>query len=276
MRDQQLPIKPKNDTNHTQSKSLYSTKTGPIDVVILTMNSERMLRECIDSVYKNIPVKNLIIIDGFSTDATKDIVKEFQDQYGNIVFIQEKGTRGSARQTAIRMVKSKWFMFVDSDVILSKNWFAEAEKLVKDNVGAIWGIEIWSVLRGMKILNLFERVTLKIFEKRGGTHDLLVRRKAVEDITIPYKLHTYEDGFIKDWIEKKGYNVIGVFEPYCVHFRSDGIWTFKKHIEFMVSDLKYAVHRPMLLLSYGFYSAIVVYQIISSKTKRPKDRSKKK
>ena len=276
MKDQQLPIKSKNNTNHTQSKSPYSTKTGSIDVAILTMNSERMLRECIDSVYKNIPVKNLIIIDGFSTDATKDIVKEFQDQYGNIVFIQEKGTRGSARQTAIRMVKSKWFMFVDSDVILSKNWFAEAEKLVKDNVGAIWGIEIWSVLRGMKILNLFERVTLKIFEKRGGTHDLLVRRKAVEDITIPYKLHTYEDGFIKDWIEKKGYNVIGAFEPYCVHFRSDGIWTFKKHIEFMVSDLKYAVHRPMLLLSYGFYSAIVVYQIISSKTKRPKDRSKKK
>jgi hypothetical protein len=37
----------------------------------------------------------------------------------------------------------------------------------------------------------------------------------------------------------------------------------------MVSDLKYAVHRPMLLLSYGFYSAIVAYQIVSSKTKRP-------
>ena len=102
------------------------------------------------------------------------------------------------------MVKSDWFMFVDSDVILSRNWFAEAEKLVKDDVGAVWGIEIWSVLKGMKILRLFERVTLKIFEKRGGTHDLLVRRKTVEDIKIPFHLHTYEDGYIKDWIEKKG------------------------------------------------------------------------
>ena len=35
----------------------------------------------------------------------------------------------------------------------------------------------------------------------------------------------------------------------------------------MVSDLKYAVHRPKLILSYGFYAAIVVYQIVSSKLK---------
>lgn len=240
----------------------------PIDVAILTMNSERLLRECINSVYKNLPVKNLIIIDGYSTDATADIVKEFQEKYGNVTFVQEKGTRGSARQKAIQMVKSDWFMFVDSDVILSKNWFAKAEKLVNDDVGAIWGIEIWSVLKGTKILKLFERVTLKIFEKRGGTHDLLVRRKTVEDIKIPYQLHTYEDGYIKDWIDKKGYKVLGVYEPYCIHFRPDTVWTFKKHIEFMVSDLKYAIHRPILLLSYGFYSVIVAYQIVSSKSKR--------
>lgn len=269
MTGQQTPIQPKKDTDNKQPKLFHSTKIGTIDVAILTMNSERMLRECINSVYKNVPVNNLIVIDGFSTDATADIVKEFQEKYGNVTFVQEKGTRGSARQTAIQLVKSDWFMFVDSDVILSKNWFAEAEKLVENDVGAVWGIEIWSVLKGMKILNLFERVTLKIFEKRGGTHDLLVRRKTVEDIKIPYKLHTYEDGYIKDWIEQKGYKVLGVYEPYCVHFRPETVWTVNKHIEFMVSDLKYAVHRPILLLSYGFYSAIVGYQIVASKTKRP-------
>ncbi|HLN89274.1 MAG TPA: glycosyltransferase family A protein [Candidatus Binatia bacterium] len=263
-------IQTKKEDADKQPKPFNSTKTGAIDVAILTMNSEQMLKECINSVYENVPINNLIIVDGFSTDATMDIIKEFQQKYGNVTFVQEKGTRGSARQTAIEKVKSDWFMFVDSDVTLSKNWFAEAEKFVKDDVGAVWGIEIWSVLRGMKILSLFERVTLKIFEKRGGTHDLLIRRKTVDDIKIPFKLHTYEDGYIKDWIEQKGFKVLGVYEPYCVHFRSDGVWTFRKHVEFMVSDLKYAVHRPKLLLSYAFYSAIVFYQIVSSKTSRKK------
>ncbi len=238
-----------------------------IDVAILTMNSAAKLRECINSVYRNVPVKSLIVIDGCSTDATQAIVEEFQRQHGNVIFIQEKGTRASARQKAIQLVKGDWFMFVDSDVVLSKNWFAEAQKQVKDDVGAIWGVEIWSVLQGKGILVLFERATLKIFERRGGTHDILIRRRTVEDIRIPYQLHTYEDAYIKSWIEKKGYKVLGVYEPHCIHFRADQVWTAKKHVELMVSDLKYAIPRPALLLPYLFYSGVISYQIALNKIK---------
>jgi glycosyltransferase involved in cell wall biosynthesis len=273
LKEQQSSTQPKYVENmHTKLSS--KSKLGTIDVALLTMNSDRMLRECINSIYENIPVNNLIVIDGFSTDSTPTIIDEYQRKYGNVIFVQEKGTRGSARQTAIQRVKTDWFVFVDSDVILSKNWFEQAQKLVHEDVGAIWGIEIWSVLRGWKILGLFERVTLKIFKTRGGTHDTLIRKSTVGDIKIPFSLHTYEDGFIKDWIEKKGYKVLGVYEPYCVHFRYEEVWTVQKHVEFMVSDLKYAVHRPILLLSYAFYTAIVGYQILASK--RPNGNSKKK
>ena len=239
----------------------------PVDVVILTKNSERLLRQCIDSVYRNVPVENLIVVDGYSKDDTMRIVNEFQEKHGNVVFVQDGGTRGRARQKAMDEVKSDWFMFVDSDVILSDNWFAKAEKLIKDDVGAVWGIEIWSVLRKMKVLPLFERVTMKIFEKRGGTHDLLVRRKAVEGIQVPSHLHTYEDAYIKEWICGRGYRVIGVYEPYCLHFRPDGVWTVGQNIGFIVSDIKFAVRHPSLLLSYGFYTGIVMYQIVSHKSK---------
>jgi hypothetical protein len=95
-------------------------------------------------------------------------------------------------------------MYVDSDVVLSDRWFEKAWALVDDKVGAVWGIEIWSVLRNSPVLPIFERVTLQIFEERGGTHDLLVRTKAVAGIHIPFELHTYEDGYIKRWIEKNG------------------------------------------------------------------------
>jgi len=232
--------------------------TKPVDVVILTKNSERLLRECIDSVYRNVPVSRLIVVDGYSTDNTKNIVEEFQEKHGNVVFNQDEGTRSTARQKAMNEVKSDWFMFVDSDVILSENWFAKAEKLMNDDVGAIWGIEIWSVMRRMKILKFFERVTLKIFEKRGGTHDLLVRRKAIEGIDMPRQLHTYEDAYIKSWICEKGYKVIGVYEPHCLHFRSKAIWTVG-HFKFMGDDLKFAARHPSLLLPYVFHTCIETY-----------------
>ncbi len=239
----------------------------PVDVVILTKNSERLLRECIDSVYRNVPVNRLIVVDGYSNDATGKIVQGVEEKRGNVVFVRDRGTRGSARQIAMNKVTSEWFMFVDSDVILSEGWFAKAQKLISDDVGAIWGIEIWSVLRKMRILKLFERVTLKIFEKRGGTHDLLVRRKAVEGIRVPFHLHTYEDAYIKSWINKKGYKVVAVYEPYCLHFRPNAVWTVKENIGFIVSDLKFAARHPTLLFSYGFYSSIVLYQILSHKCK---------
>jgi len=231
-----------------------------VDVVVLTKNSERVLRECLSSVYESVPVNRLIIVDGNSTDATLTIVKNFNEKYGNVVLIKDKGTRGTARQKGIREVKTDWFMFVDSDVILCNKWFKKAEGFIKEDVGAIWGIEIWSVLKNSTILKLFERVTMKIFEKKGGTHDLLVRREAVEDIRIPPHLHTYEDSYIKSWICKKGYKVIPAYEPYCVHYRPEDVWTIKKSVALIVGDTKYAVRHPQLLLSFVFYAAIVLHQ----------------
>jgi glycosyltransferase involved in cell wall biosynthesis len=238
-----------------------------IDIVILTKNSERALKECLMSIYKNVPVHNLIIVDGYSTDATLEIVKEFQEKHSKVVLIQDKGTRGSARQKGMSKVETDWFMFVDSDVVLCDGWFEKAKKQMKDNVGAIWGMEIWSVVKDSRILGLFERITMKIFEKRGGTHDLLVRRKAIEDIRIPYHLHTYEDSYIKSWICKNGYKVIPGYDPYCIHFRPENVWTIKQSVRLTAGDLKFAIRHPQLFLSYAFYSTIVLHQNLLRKLK---------
>jgi len=88
----------------------------------------------------------------------------------------------------------------------------------------------------------------------------LVRRKAIEGIRIPFHLHTYEDSYIKSWICKRGYKAIPVYEPYCIHYRPENVWALKKSIGLIASDLKFAIRRPQLLLSYAFYSAIVLYQ----------------
>jgi len=44
------------------------------DVIICTKNSDGLLEECLTSIYKEIPVCHLIVVDGFSTDRTLEIV----------------------------------------------------------------------------------------------------------------------------------------------------------------------------------------------------------
>ena len=58
-----------------------------VDVVVLTKNSERVLRECLASVYENVPVKRLIVVDGFSTDNTLKIVNESNKRDAKLVWV---------------------------------------------------------------------------------------------------------------------------------------------------------------------------------------------
>jgi len=240
-----------------------------VDVIVLTKNSERVLKECFDSIFKNVPVNHLIVVDGHSTDSTLDIVRRFQEKYGNLILIQHAGTRGSARLTGIREVKTEWFLFVDSDVTLSDNWFIEAKNLVAKDVGAVWGVEVWAGIQNRMLLKLFLKITRRIFEIRGGTHDLLVRYEAVKDIDIPKDLHVFEDTFITEWIQKKGYKLIATYEPYCMHYRPTFVWTITGSLGIIAETMRYGPLKKVLQLvpAYGFYTVYVLYRSLSQKLK---------
>ncbi len=240
-----------------------------VDVVVLTKNSGETLEKCLDAVYKNVPVSRLIVVDGYSTDQTVEIIRRFNRKHHNVVLISERGTRGKARQTAIGAVDTEWFMFVDSDVILCDQWFAKAEKLITNEVGAVWGIELWSVIHNPIVLKLFKQVTMKIFETRGGTHDLLVRHSAVKDIKIPGDLHVFEDTFIKKWVTQKGYKVISTYDPYCIHRRPLHVWTPNTAVSIATEEIKHGLFYkyPKLIPSYTFYVAYFFYQLLRSVTK---------
>jgi hypothetical protein len=161
-------------------------------------------------------------------------------------------------------------MFVDSDVVLCKNWFKKASQYLQDDVGAVWGIEVWSTIRDPKLLKLFLWITRKIFDARGGTHDTLIRLDSVKDMHGPGNLHVFEDAYIKDWIAKKGYKVIACYDPYCIHYRPHSVWTLKGSLNLVVDAFRFGSLKLVvkLILPYGFYTAYSIYQLLSSNMKR--------
>lgn len=238
-----------------------------IDVIVLTKNSDQYLEKCLKAIYENIPINNLIIVDGYSNDKTLDIIHKFNKKYGNVLLIKDTGTRATSRQKGIKKVITSWFMFVDSDAILCKNWFKKVQPLIEDKVGLIWGIEIWSTIKNKRILKLFLLITKKIFSIRGGTHDTLIQTKLVKDMIIPKNLHVFEDTYIKNWIEKKGYFSLSCYNPFCVHYRPKKTWTIKGSLLLIAESLKLGNFQLLarLLLAYGFYTAYSLYQLIIPK-----------
>ncbi|MEM3440878.1 MAG: hypothetical protein QXV09_01165, partial [Candidatus Bathyarchaeia archaeon] len=99
----------------------------------------------------------------------------------------------------------------------------------------------------------------------------LIRTEAVRDIEIPKNLHVFEDAYIKDWITRKGYKLVACYDPFCIHYRPESVWTLRGSLS-IISDA-ISVGKLTLLaeltLAYGFYTAYSLYQLfIKMKNKR--------
>jgi glycosyltransferase involved in cell wall biosynthesis len=237
-----------------------------VDVVLLTKNSERVLEKCLASVYENVPVNQLLVVDGYSTDKTLQILDRFNDKYQNVKVTFDRGTRGTAREKGIRQVTTDWFMFVDSDVVVCQNWYKKALKHLDKTAGAVWGIEVWSTIQNLATLKMFLRVTRKIFDLRGGTHDTLIRTDLVKDIRIPRNLHVFEDSYIMDWISSKGYRVVACYNPYCIHYRPASVWTIRGSLNIIADSIRAGRFTlfTKLTFAYGFYTAYSCYQFFAN------------
>jgi glycosyltransferase involved in cell wall biosynthesis len=231
-----------------------------IDIVVLTKNSEHLLGKCLASIYENVPVKNLIVVDGFSTDGTLKILNKINEEHGNITVLNENGSRAKAREKGLRQVRTEWFMFVDSDVILSRDWFRKAEKSIKLDVGAVWGVNIDVIpnVKDKRFLKLQSLIARQCFNLRGGTHDTLIRREAVEGIKIPEQLHVYEDAYIMNWIKEKGYKAVIGDDIYCLHFKPPGNWNLKNGVSQAILEVKCGLVYSHIY-EYVFYYPVFMF-----------------
>ena len=195
-----------------------------LDVVLLTKNSLKpCLFKCLESIYRNVPVNKLIVVDGGSTDGTLELVRK----YPNVEVIEDPhGSRATARQKGIEAVETDWHVHVDSDVILCEEWFKKAWENVADDVGAVWGVAVpnekhyYNAAYAMAKLyhtTVKDLMVRQMRSERYMMHDTLIRTSTVRDIRIPPDLHTWKDDFIGKHIIKKGYDFRKVKEPFCLH-----------------------------------------------------------
>ncbi len=232
-----------------------------VDVVVLTKNSQHLLGQCLASVYQNVPIKNLIVIDGYSTDRTLEILQRFNRKYGNVQLFRMNGSRAKARTEGIRKVTTDWFMFVDSDVLLCRNWFRKVQVDLADGVGAVWGlnIDVLPNVKNKRILKFQSLVARQCFKLRGGMHDTLILLKAVEGIQIPEELHAYEDAYIVRWIEDHGYRALVGSGVYCLHYKPPENWNLKNGVAQAIIELRCGLVYSHLFEYMFFYPVFFLY-----------------
>jgi glycosyltransferase involved in cell wall biosynthesis len=201
-------------------------RSSRITLSMITYNSiKRVGPEIFAKVLRSsleVPYDAIILVDDSEDGLTRDFVRRFAEANGKELIAAgsrlpggvSRPTRATARQTAIDIflenTDSEWLFFLDDDAVLNPNWWGEAEQHVNDgSVGEIWGLNWDASPERAKFLSAigvdYEAWLIRAFMRRGGCHDTLYRRQAIEGVVIPPELHVYEDAWLHHYVRCRGW-----------------------------------------------------------------------
>lgn len=98
----------------------------PVDVIIPVINTNPLFRRNLYNLYQRVPVRQLLIGDGGSTDGSIDIVREFPRV--KIIDQRKYKTLGKCLAELMDNVESEWFVYVHADVFLPEGWYDEMSR----------------------------------------------------------------------------------------------------------------------------------------------------
>ncbi|MGN0023993.1 MAG: glycosyltransferase family 2 protein [Candidatus Avelusimicrobium sp.] len=102
------------------------SKRPQISVIIPVYNVEAYLEECLQSVAAQTfaPLEVIVVNDG-SSDASGDICKSFLERYPNWLYVKQSNQGvAAARKNGLERAQGEYLAFVDSDDVLSPEYFS--------------------------------------------------------------------------------------------------------------------------------------------------------
>jgi GT2 family glycosyltransferase len=110
-----------------------------ISVVIVTFNSERFVKTCLDSIISQEGSDfEAIVVDNGSRDNTIGLIK---GNYSQVVLIENRDNLGAAkaRNQGIEVAKGEWVLTLDCDTVLENSFLASFQE-IKESLSPEIGI----------------------------------------------------------------------------------------------------------------------------------------
>src|SRR6266478_4725621 len=94
------------------------SKNNLVSVTIVTYNSGRFIKRCLESVLaQKYPYREIIVVDNNSTDGTVDILEQFEDRC-TVVYNDQNIGFAAAQNQAIGLASGDWVLTLNPDVLL--------------------------------------------------------------------------------------------------------------------------------------------------------------
>lgn len=220
-------------------------KLKEVDVIMCTWNSNKpYFNRCLKSIKREVPVHHFIVVDRYSTDNTFETIKKYFHE-PSLKIIQTKENLAKARKIGISHVDTEFFVFLDDDIELPKNWFHRLTSKINKKVGAIhqldehiminnpiydrwirWKISWRGLWKKIPIGTITDVTEKEINQFRGYTHSTIIRTQLVKDWNPDALLSAFEDWMIMKHIVKKGFvwRILNIYD--IKHYSSDTMLEF--------------------------------------------------
>jgi glycosyltransferase involved in cell wall biosynthesis len=148
-----------------------------IDVIVCAKNREKPMANVLRQITNEIPVENLIVIYGTSSDRTRETALKYTEK----VYWDEDEGLSAARNIGIKKSSSEIVAMIDTDVILPKGWYQKLMRHFDDNkVAAATGTCIFGY--GCTPLQKWWEHFGSLGQETWGCHNVMFRRKTILSI----------------------------------------------------------------------------------------------
>lgn len=130
--------------------SSKSSMNSLLTIVVTVYNEVDTIRQAIRDAQSLDIEKEIIVIDNFSTDGTRDILREMEDGTFSVVYQDRNYGYGKSVETGIRLAKGEYIYIQMSDLEYDYMTSLEMLKVAKENG---YDVVIGSRLKGLKNLS---------------------------------------------------------------------------------------------------------------------------
>lgn len=243
---------------------------GPeISVVVPVRDEEASIRGLLEGLLsQTLPPKEIVITDGGSVDATRDIIEEFIKDGAPVRLIRERNSLpGRARNTGAKNSRYQWIAFTDAGTRSGPDWLALLAEHIGDGsaVDVVYGSyepvvdsffkECAAIAYVPPAANLAEGPT-----RPRSIVSALMRRKVWEEVGgFPENLRSAEDLLFMNKIEQAGFRIVRAPRAVVCWTIQPGLWsTFRRFSVYARNNIRAGLWRHWQAAIFQRYALIAL------------------
>jgi glycosyltransferase involved in cell wall biosynthesis len=255
----------------------YSDNPSPsssiaISVVVPVRNEEHSIRTLLEGLLsQTLSPNEIVITDGGSVDATREIIEEFIQSGAPIKLIREKpGLPGRGRNVAVAHARCDRIAFIDAGNKPAPDWLEALARKASEN-------QVVDVVYGTyePVVDSFFKECAAIAyvpppsESDGGLVrprsivSALMRRRVWETVGgFPEDLRSAEDLIFMRRVEQANFNIVRTSSAIVYwNIQPNFIRTFRRFVEYSRNNIRaglFAEWQGTIFLRYGLIAAAIV------------------